>query len=186
MFERYTEQARRVIFFARHNASQYGSPYIETEHLLIGIFREAPELREIIPEVSPEDVAAAAASRATGMKIPLNADIPLSNAGKRTLAYAAEEAENLADKHIGTEHLLFGLLREQAGLAADLFQKAGANLKDVRAKWLELKGKKPAADLYCPKCACNIFNPLTCGDCSAVICRVCGTPLEAANDLGMG
>jgi ATP-dependent Clp protease ATP-binding subunit ClpA len=40
MFERYTEQARRVIFFARYEASQFGSPYIETEHLLLGLLRE--------------------------------------------------------------------------------------------------------------------------------------------------
>jgi ATP-dependent Clp protease ATP-binding subunit ClpC len=40
MFERYTEKARRVIFFARYEASQYGSPYIETEHLLLGSLRE--------------------------------------------------------------------------------------------------------------------------------------------------
>ena len=40
MFERYTEVARRVIFFARYEASQFGSPYIETEHLLLGLLRE--------------------------------------------------------------------------------------------------------------------------------------------------
>src|SRR5690349_24993515 len=40
MFERFTEKARRVIFFARYEASQYGSPYIETEHLLLGLLRE--------------------------------------------------------------------------------------------------------------------------------------------------
>src|ERR1700743_2900053 len=40
MFERYTEKARRVIFFARYEASQFGSPFIETEHLLLGLLRE--------------------------------------------------------------------------------------------------------------------------------------------------
>jgi len=40
MFERYTEKARRVIFFARYESSQFGSPYIETEHLLLGLLRE--------------------------------------------------------------------------------------------------------------------------------------------------
>lgn len=40
--------------------------------------------------------------------------------------------------------------------------------------------------LYCPNCAREITDPLTCGDCSAVICRVCGTPLESSADLGMG
>ena len=40
--------------------------------------------------------------------------------------------------------------------------------------------------LYCPNCAREVHDPLTCGDCSAVICRVCGTPLESSADLGMG
>jgi len=40
--------------------------------------------------------------------------------------------------------------------------------------------------LYCPKCAVEVSDPLTCGDCSAVICRRCGTPLESANELGFG
>ncbi len=44
MFERYTEKARRVVFFARFEASQYGSPYIETEHLLLGLLREDQSL----------------------------------------------------------------------------------------------------------------------------------------------
>jgi ATP-dependent Clp protease ATP-binding subunit ClpC len=40
MFERYTEKARRIIFFGRYEASRFGSPYIETEHLLLGLLRE--------------------------------------------------------------------------------------------------------------------------------------------------
>jgi hypothetical protein len=40
--------------------------------------------------------------------------------------------------------------------------------------------------LYCPNCARHVNDPLTCGDCSAVICRVCGTPLESSADLAMG
>src|SRR5258708_10045201 len=44
MFERYTEKARRVIFFARYEASQFGSPYINSEHLLLGLLREDKSL----------------------------------------------------------------------------------------------------------------------------------------------
>jgi ATP-dependent Clp protease ATP-binding subunit ClpA len=40
MFDRFTEKARRSIFFARYEASTYGSGYIETEHLLLGLLRE--------------------------------------------------------------------------------------------------------------------------------------------------
>jgi hypothetical protein len=45
---------------------------------------------------------------------------------------------------------------------------------------------KLSSPLYCANCAREVDDPLTCGDCSAVICRVCGTPLEMAEDLGMG
>jgi hypothetical protein len=44
----------------------------------------------------------------------------------------------------------------------------------------------PAEAFYCPNCAREVADPLTCGDCSAVICRVCGTPLESSADLGIG
>lgn len=39
---------------------------------------------------------------------------------------------------------------------------------------------------YCAHCAKEVHDPLTCGDCSSQICRVCGTPLESSDDLGMG
>lgn len=42
------------------------------------------------------------------------------------------------------------------------------------------------AILYCPNCAQEVTDPLTCGDCSAVICRRCGTPLESPDELGIG
>jgi len=40
--------------------------------------------------------------------------------------------------------------------------------------------------LYCPHCAREVTDPLTCGDCGAVICRLCGTPLESPDELGIG
>jgi hypothetical protein len=46
--------------------------------------------------------------------------------------------------------------------------------------------KASASPFYCPVCALEVNDPLTCGDCSAVICRRCGTPLESSDELGMG
>lgn len=48
--------------------------------------------------------------------------------------------------------------------------------------------KKPdeKSELYCPTCSMEVSDPLSCGDCGAVICRRCGTPLEAADELGIG
>lgn len=51
---------------------------------------------------------------------------------------------------------------------------------------MEAPPQDGAAPLYCPNCAREVLDPLVCGDCSAVICRQCGTPLEAPEDLGIG
>ncbi len=45
---------------------------------------------------------------------------------------------------------------------------------------------KASEILYCPVCAIEVTDPLTCGDCAAVICRRCGTPLESPDELAMG
>jgi ATP-dependent Clp protease ATP-binding subunit ClpC len=50
MFERFTEKARRAVFFARYEASQYGNSYIETEHLLLGLWREDLAFRGILKD----------------------------------------------------------------------------------------------------------------------------------------
>ena len=105
MFERYTEKARRVIFFARYEASQFGSPYIETEHLLLGLLREDKALtnRFLRSHASVESIRKQIEGHTTiREKVSTSVDLPLSNECKRVLAYAAEEAERLSHKHIGT------------------------------------------------------------------------------------
>jgi hypothetical protein len=152
MFERFTEKARRVVFFARYEASQYGSPYIETEHLLLGLLREDhPFVSKVLgsegnpPEPSIESMKRKISQRGMlGRKLPTSVDLPLSNESKRVLAYAAEEAEGLAHKHIGTEHLLLGLLREKKSFAAQLLNEEGVALEPMREKfsgWLKTIGR---------------------------------------------
>jgi ATP-dependent Clp protease ATP-binding subunit ClpC len=65
-------------------------------------------------------------------KVSTSVDLPLSNECKRVLAYAAEEAERLSHKHIGTEHLLLGLLREEKCFAAEILQERGLKLAQIR------------------------------------------------------
>src|SRR6266699_399262 len=135
MFERYTEKARRVIFFARYEASEVGSPYIETEHLLLGLLREDKALarRLLHSGGSVESIRKKIHEYPTvGEKIPTSVDLPLSNECKRVLAYAAEEAERLGHKYIGSEHLLLGLLREKASLAAEILHERGLRLSTIR------------------------------------------------------
>src|SRR5688572_1370635 len=135
MFERYTEKARRVIFFARYEASQFGSPYIETEHLLLGLLREDKALanRFLRSHASLESIRKQIEGHTTiREKVSTSVDLPLSNECKRVLAYAAEEAERLSHKHIGTEHLLLGLLREEKCFAAEILHERGLRLSAIR------------------------------------------------------
>jgi len=135
MFERCAEKARRVIFFARYEASQYGSPYIETEHILIGILREDKALvrRFLRSPDSGETIRRKIDAHTTVREtIPTSVDLPLSNECKRVLAYAAEEAERLAHQHIGTEHLFLALLREEKCFAAEILHEQGLRLSSVR------------------------------------------------------
>ena len=135
MFERYTEKARRVIFFARHEASQFGSPSIETEHILLGLLREDKALtnRFLRSPASVESIRKQVEAHTTiGEKVSTSVDLPLSNECKRVLAYAAEEAERLSHKHIGTEHLLLGLLREEKCFAAEMLRERGVRLASIR------------------------------------------------------
>ena len=135
MFERFTEKARRTIFFGRYEASQFGSPYIETEHLLLGILREDRQLtlrclRSAVPfESIRRDIEARTTMRE---KTSTSADLPLSHESKRVLAYASDEADRLRHEHIGTEHLLLGLLREEKCFAAELLHARGIQLAKVR------------------------------------------------------
>jgi uncharacterized protein (TIGR02246 family) len=135
MFERFTEKARRVIFFARYEASQYGSMTIEPEHLLLGLFREDQVLaRKLLGEKggsqSLRDEIESHITR--GERISTSVEVPLSLECKRILNKAAEEAERLASKHIGTEHLLLGIFHEQECFAARLLRERGLKLEETR------------------------------------------------------
>src|SRR5262245_55598519 len=108
MFERYSERARRVIFFARYEASQFGSTAIETEHLLLGLIKEdANVMARFLGGSWRIDVRKEIEARITKReKVPTAIDLPLSQECKRILAYAADEAQRLNHRHIGAEHLL--------------------------------------------------------------------------------
>ena len=137
MFERYTEKARRAIFFARYEASQFGSPYIETEHLLLGLLREDKRIVLLFfrSHVFVEEIRKKIEQHGyVREKISTSVDLPLSNESKRVLAYAAEEAERLDHKHIGTEHLLLGLFRGKESFAAQLLNEYGPGLEDARKR----------------------------------------------------
>jgi ATP-dependent Clp protease ATP-binding subunit ClpC len=149
MFERYTEKARRVIFFARYEASQFGAPAIEPEHLLLGLMREDKTLTARFlarAQTSLEAIRKEIEGRAPlREKISTSVELPLAPETKRVLAFAHEESDRLQHRHIGTEHLLLGLLREERSMAAEILYDRGLRLNAVREEVSRQAGNDPRA-----------------------------------------
>ncbi len=146
MFERYTERARRVIFFARYEASQLGSNSIETEHLLLGLIREGKGLTSRIfskSRLSMEAIRKEIEGRGPYRdKVSTSVDIPLSADSKRALSHSSEEAERMLHNYIGTEHILLGLMREEKSVAAAILAEKGMRLGSVREDIVQLLNEK--------------------------------------------
>jgi hypothetical protein len=137
MFERYTEKARRCIFWGRYEASTDGSPTIECEHLLLGMLRENHSLLgDDVDGAKFTEVLRLEITRGRSERpaISTSVDMPLADDAKRVLTFGAEEAERMGHKHIGPEHLLLGMLREGGSLAARLLRQHGIELGLTRAR----------------------------------------------------
>jgi ATP-dependent Clp protease ATP-binding subunit ClpC len=135
MFDRYTESARRTIFFARFEASQFGCPQIETEHLLLGLLREDEPLavRFLGSRARVESIRREIEDQPLLRKLaPSEADLPFSPECGRALERAAAEADRLGSSRVGTEHLLLALLCEDTGLAGQLLREQGLTPDSVR------------------------------------------------------
>ena len=152
MFERFTEQARRVLFFARYEASQLGSTAIGSEHLLLGLLREGKGLTGRIFERAGLDsvhvhmeIAEAVASRP---KIATHVEIPIAADAKAVLKHATDEADSLRHGHIGGEHLLLGLLHLPDSAAGALLTRAGLRLESVRESVLSLLDEGKPRDCH--------------------------------------
>ncbi len=139
MFERYTEKARRVIFFARYEALQYGSQVISPEHILLGLMREDktisarffPFRHNLTVDIIRREVEENIVLRE---RIPQSAELHLAPETKKILALTKEEAERLNNRHIGVEHLLLGILREEDSIAAEILFNHGVRLHAIREK----------------------------------------------------
>jgi ATP-dependent Clp protease ATP-binding subunit ClpA len=149
MFERYTERARRVIFFARYEASSLASVSIDTEHLLLGLLRERAAMIEAIFEragVTYQAVQKELENRALpSAPVSTAVDIPLSGYAKAALVRASEEATRMESANVDSAHLLLGLLGEPEGLAAQMLTARGMSLEEVREEIRLRAQAKPSA-----------------------------------------
>ena len=155
MFEKYSERARRALFFARYEASKLGSRVIESEHLLLGILREGAEgVTEILHryQVRPDELRREIEGEKPFVeRLSSTAELPLSEEAKRVLAFAAQEAEGLGHPLVGCEHLLLGVLRTEGSLGMRLLEEHGLDVLGVRDEIETLsrehESKQPKRDL---------------------------------------
>jgi len=160
MFERYTERARRVVFFARYEASQYGSGYIETEHLLLGLLREdCATVRKCLPE----ETSLAANIRTdierkikVAERISTSVEVPLSNDSKKALTLAAKAADKLGHRRVDTGHVLVGLLEVNTSMAAQILAERGLAAPAVRERLA--KAQSPQFQAGAPPSSLPMLN----------------------------
>jgi dihydroneopterin aldolase len=146
MFERFTQQARRVVVLAQEEARYLDHDYIGTEHLMLGLIADEEGVAaRVLRDLGIEHEAA-------GQKVveiigrgegPATGHIRMTPRAKKVLELSLRESIQLKDKHIGPEHILLGLLREGDGVGAQVLVASGADLATVREKVLEVIGEAP-------------------------------------------
>jgi ATP-dependent Clp protease ATP-binding subunit ClpC len=137
MFERYTEQARRALFFARYEASQRGSMSIESEHLLLGLIQKARgpvnailAHFQVMPLIMLREIDVRAPPKEE--RVAPSVEIPFSREVQHVLNGARLEADRLRHPHIGPEHLFLALLIEDQSVAASVLNQQGVTLEAAR------------------------------------------------------
>ena len=141
MFERFTDRARRVLVLAQEEARLLNHSFIGTEHILLGLIGEGDGLAAqalttlgITPEAvrrKVEETIGMAGTAPSGSP-------PFTPRAKKVLELSLREALQLGHSHIGTEHILLGLVREGEGVAATVLVGLGADLGRVRREVVRL------------------------------------------------
>jgi ATP-dependent Clp protease ATP-binding subunit ClpC len=151
MFERFTEDARRALFFARYEAAQRGSVSIGAEHLLMGLIREPTGVTDLIAthtRIPLESIRREIESRMNvGAKVAGAVDVPFGAETKRILQFAADEADRLLHHDINIEHLLLGILREEECVAASVLMKNGLQLDTLREAAVRARVERPDTNI---------------------------------------
>lgn len=144
MHERFTDRVRKVLQLANQEAQRLNHEYIGTEHLLLGLIKEgsgvaANVLKNLDVDLRKVRIEVERLVQ-PGPEMVTLGKLPQTPRAKKVLDYAIEEARELNHDHVGTEHLLLGLLREEQGVAAQALVNLGLQLEDVREEVLNLLG----------------------------------------------
>jgi ATP-dependent Clp protease ATP-binding subunit ClpC len=147
MFERFTDQARRVIVLAQEEAMLLNHDHIGTEHILLGLTHagsgvaaQALQSLGIAQDAVRQQVQEVVGRGAPGSQ---SQDIPFTPQAKKALELAQREGVQFGHDYIGAEHILLGLLREGEGPAVQVLVRMGVDLNQVREQVAELLGVYP-------------------------------------------
>jgi hypothetical protein len=140
VFERFTDEARRVVVLAQEEARLLDHNYIGTEHILLGLIHEGEGVAARVLEsldISLTGIRAEVEEVVgRGSKTP-KGHIPFTPRAKKVLELSLREALQLGHNYIGTEHILLGLIREGEGVAAQVLVNVGADLSSVRQRVIQ-------------------------------------------------
>ena len=135
MFERFTHGARRAVVLAQEEARQFNHPYIGTEHLLLGLLREQQGIATTALAdlgISLDGVRQQVAETiGRGAQSP-GSHLPFTPSAKNAIEHSFEEALKLGHDHLGTEHILLGLLDESGNTAVQILVALGTDAGVVR------------------------------------------------------
>jgi ATP-dependent Clp protease ATP-binding subunit ClpA len=154
VFERFTERARQVVVLAQDEARALRHNYIGTEHLLLGILREEEGLAARVLEslaITVEEVRAQVALIIGEGDEVTTGQIPFTPRAKRVLELGLREALQLGHNHIGTEHILLGLVHEGEGVAMRILLDLDADAQTIRSEVIRaLSGGSARAEPVAP------------------------------------
>ena len=145
LWQRFTSRARRAVLMAHDEAQRMGMQLISTEHLLLGLMRLREGIAAEILESLGVDLERLRSELRRQMQVEStgegSSDVSFTPEAQRVIQRAYAEARQLSDYHIGTEHILIGLLREGRGAAYKLLRRHGADLPMVRHALREISGR---------------------------------------------
>ena len=151
MAKRFTENAQKVILIAQEEAKRLNHDYVGTEHILLGLSAlEGTVSNKILTGlgVTFRKVRLEIEKMVgIGDTIMLLGEIPFTPRAKKVLEFSVEESQMLGTEHIGTEHILLGLIREEEGMASRILKNLGLNLDAVRDAALNFIGDAETNDL---------------------------------------
>ncbi|GAG71449.1 unnamed protein product, partial [marine sediment metagenome] len=141
MFKRYTEKAKRAIMIAQEEAVNLNHDYIGTEHILIGLIKEEEGVAsQVLKQLGVNvDKVVEEVERLVGKgEYQQVGEVTFTPRAKKVLELASQEASQLKNNYIGTEHILLGLIKEGSGVAVRILTDLGINLDNVYSEIMKV------------------------------------------------